>query len=49
MNALTIANITIRTDAAGRYCLNDLHQASGGEKRHGPSYWLTNAQTRDLV
>lgn len=49
MNALTIAEIAIRTDAQGRYCLNDLHRASGGEKRHGPSYWLTNAQTIALV
>ena len=39
----------IRTDADGRYCLNDLHKASGGEKRHGPSYWLANAQTQALI
>lgn len=35
--------------ADGRYCLNDLHRAAGGEKRHGPSYWLANAQTRALI
>lgn len=46
---LTIAGVTIRQDSEGRYCLNDLHRASGGEKRHGPSYWLTNAQTRALI
>ena len=40
---------SIRTDADGRYCLNDLHRAAGGEKRHGPSYWLANAQTKELV
>ena len=33
----------------GRYCLNDLHRASGCEKRHGPSYWLANAQTKELL
>ncbi len=49
MNQLAIANVAIRTDAAGRYCLNDLHRAAGSEKRHGPSYWLTNAQTRALI
>lgn len=49
MNGLTIASTAIRTDADGRYCLNDLHRASGGEKRHGPSYWLANAQSRALV
>lgn len=48
-HALTIADTFIRQDADGRYCLNDLHHASGGEKRHGPSYWLTNAQTKELV
>jgi phage antirepressor YoqD-like protein len=48
-HAITIADVAIRTDADGRYCLNDLHRASGSEKRHGPSYWLTNAQTRALV
>lgn len=50
MNSIiTIANIDIRQDMDGRYSLNDLHRASGGEKRHGPSYWLTNAQTRALI
>lgn len=47
--ALVIADTSIRRDVAGRYCLNDLHRAAGGEKRHGPSYWLSNAQTRSLV
>lgn len=49
MNALIIANTQIRRDASGRYCLNDLHQASGGEKRHQPSDWLRTQQTQDLV
>lgn len=46
---IVIANTEIRQDAEGRYCLNDLHKASGGEKRHGPSYWLANAQTKELL
>lgn len=29
--------VTIRQDSAGRYCLNDLQRAAGGEKRHQPS------------
>lgn len=47
--SLTIADTAIRQDAEGRYCLNDLHRAAGGEKRHGASYWLANQQTRDLI
>jgi phage antirepressor YoqD-like protein len=49
MQSLSLHNTTIRQDSAGRYCLNDLHRASGGEKRHGPSYWIENAQTRALI
>lgn len=51
MNALTLTltTITIRQDAEGRYCLNDLHKASGGEQRHQPRYWLENLQTQELV
>jgi hypothetical protein len=49
MSDLIISGILVRIDGDGRYCLNDLHRASGGEKRHGPSYWLANAQTRALI
>jgi phage antirepressor YoqD-like protein len=49
MNALTIADTAIRQDAEGRYCLNDLHRASGGEKRHQPSDWLRIQQTQALI
>ncbi|SLM63516.1 MULTISPECIES: KilA-N domain-containing protein [Dickeya] len=46
---IVIANIAIRRDTDGRYNLNDLHRASGGEKRHAPSYWLANKQTIALI
>ncbi|AFC86370.1 KilA-N domain-containing protein [Frateuria aurantia] len=49
MDGLSIASTSIRMDKAGRYCLNDLHQAAGGEQRHRPKYWLENQQTQDLV
>lgn len=49
MSALVIANTQIRQDAAGRYCLNDLHQASGSANRHRPSLWLQNKQAQDLI
>lgn len=48
-NALTIFDVDVRRDADGRFCLNDLHRASGGEKKHGASYWLANQQTKDLI
>lgn len=46
---VTIANTIIHQDHVGRYCLNDLHRAAGGEKRHAPNEWLRNKQTQDLV
>ncbi len=49
MNQLTIANITIKQDQHGRYCLNDLHKAAGAEKRHQPSNWLQLEQTQELI
>lgn len=44
-----IEGVQIRVDQHGRFCLNDLHRASGGERRHGPSLWLGNDSTRELV
>jgi hypothetical protein len=49
MSQLTIASKEISQDAEGRYCLNDLHRASGGERRHWPSEWFRNQQTKDLI
>lgn len=50
MNALiTIDNITIRQDNEGRYCLNDLHKAAGGDKRHQPSDFLRMETTKELT
>lgn len=46
---LSVAGIGIRRDLEGRFCLNDLHRASGGESRHQPGFWLRNAQTRALI
>ena len=49
MQQLAISNVTVQTDESGRYCLNDLHAASGGEQRHRPKYFLENQQTQDLI
>lgn len=48
-NALQIAGVGIRQDAEGRFCLNDLHRAAGGDKRHQPSDWLRLQQTSELM
>lgn len=44
-----VAGITINTDEHGRFNLNALHRASGGEKRHSPSYWLALDSTQQLI
>ncbi|MCX4073713.1 KilA-N domain-containing protein [Aeromonas caviae] len=33
----------------GRYCLNDLHKAAGGDKNDMPSNWLRSKQAQDLI
>jgi anti-repressor protein len=47
--SLVLDGISIRQDVEGRYCLNDLHRASGGENRHRPSLWVDNQQTQALI
>ncbi len=49
MPALSIGTTTVQHDNEGRYCLNDLHRAAGGEKRHQPSDWLRLDQTQEIV
>lgn len=49
MNSLTIADVSIRVDAKGRYCLNDLHKAAGGEARHEPHQFMRLDQTQALA
>ena len=46
---LIIANTAIRTDVEGRYCLNDLHKAAGGEKTHQPSNFFRLDSTNGLI
>ena len=49
MNQLVIDGVSVRQDFNGRFCLNDLHRAAGGEKKHSPSYFLENDKTKELV
>ena len=46
---VTIFNTAIHQDEMGRFRLNDLHKAAGGEDRHGPNYWTETQQTKDLI
>lgn len=49
MSQLVVADVLINRDSDGRFCLNDLHKAAGGEKRHQPSDWLRIQQAQELI
>ena len=50
MQSLVIIDeVSIRQDAEGRFCLNDLHKAAGGMEKDKPGNWLRLDQTRELI
>lgn len=50
MNKLiVIDNTEIKQDSQGRYCLNDLHKASGGNPIHSPAQFFRNKSVSDFV
>jgi hypothetical protein len=46
---IDVAGVLIAQDDAGRFCLNDLHKAAGGEARHQPAQFMRLASTDELV
>jgi hypothetical protein len=46
---LTVRGTKIRQDVVGRYCLNDLHKASGGNEKHAPNRWLRYDHAKRLI
>lgn len=48
-NLITIGTVTIQQDDDGRYSLNDLHKAAGGNPNHQPAFFFRNEQTARLV
>lgn len=49
MNLPVIAGIEITTDEEGRFSLNMLHKASGGETNKAPSQWFRTQTASELV
>ena len=39
-NPITLGSIVIRQDNQGRFCLNDLHKASGSLEKDKPKFFL---------
>ena len=46
---LVVREVAVRECWNGRYCINDLHRAAGGEAKHQPALWLRSAQVQDLI
>lgn len=47
--SISIGGINVRQDNDGRFNLNDLHKASGGEKKNQPGNWSRTDTATDLA
>ena len=47
--SISIDGAVIHQDQHGRFCLNDLHKASGAAQKDQPRYFLENQQTQGLI
>lgn len=48
-NTLIVIDTTIKQDSFGRFCINDIHKASGNNPKHKPSNWLRLQATQELI
>lgn len=48
-DVVLIEGVCIRRDAEGRFRLNDLHEAAGGERRHDTREFLDRESTKGLI
>lgn len=46
---LTVANIAVRQDSEGRFNLNDLHKAAGGNPKDKPTNFTRRDETKSLI
>lgn len=46
---LVVEGVSVRRDSVGRYNLNDLHRAAGGNERHSPNRWTRTKPINGLI
>lgn len=49
MSDMIVCNTAIRQDGHGRFCLNDLHRAAGGQPKHTPGRFTITQGFMDLA